>query len=78
MSLSDPNAFGILVPRWRIFLTPIRASVDDVEKYVLAFLALHNYLRDTNTNLTLRVDSLTPKAVMAQSTLGNGETGGKK
>ena len=42
------NAFGILVARWRIFLTPIRASVDNVEKYVLACLALHNYLRQTN------------------------------
>ena len=42
------NAFGILVARWRIFLTPIRGSVENVEKYVLACLALHNYLRQTN------------------------------
>ena len=41
------NAFGILVARWRIFLTPIRATVENVEKYVLACLCLHNYLRKT-------------------------------
>ena len=42
------NIFGILVARWRIFLTSIRASVENVEKYVLACLALHNYLRQTS------------------------------
>ena len=41
------NASGILVARWRIFLTPIRATVENVEKYVLACLCLHNYLRKT-------------------------------
>lgn len=42
------NAFGILVARWRIFSTPIKASVENVEKYVLACLALHNYLEQTS------------------------------
>ena len=41
------NAFGILVACWRIFLTPIRPTVENVEKYVLAGLCLHNYLRKT-------------------------------
>ena len=42
------NAFGILSARWRIFQKPIRASIDHVESYTLACLALHNYLRLTN------------------------------
>ena len=42
------NTFGIMTSRWRIFSTPIRASVEHVECYVLACIALHNYLRLTN------------------------------
>ena len=42
------NAFGILCARWRIFYTPIRAKVENVENFVLACLALHNYLRITD------------------------------
>ena len=42
------NAFGILSARWRIFQKPIRASVDNVEKYTMACLSLHNYLRLTD------------------------------
>ena len=41
------NAFGILSARWRIFQKPIRATVKHVESYILACLALHNYLRQT-------------------------------
>ena len=39
------NMFGILVARWRLYHTPIIASVENVESYVLATLALHNYIR---------------------------------
>ena len=42
------NAFGILVARWRIFRGFIRASVENVERYVLAALCLHKYLRQTD------------------------------
>ena len=42
------NAFGILCARWRIFYTPIRTKVENVENFVLACLALHNYLRLTD------------------------------
>ena len=42
------NSFGILVARWRIYRRFIRASVDNVETYILATLALHNYLRQTD------------------------------
>ena len=42
------NTFGILVDRWRIFRGPIRASTQNVEHYVLAAMALHNYLRQTD------------------------------
>ena len=41
------NTFGILAARWRIMLKPIRASVENVEKYICACLGLHNYLRQT-------------------------------
>ena len=34
--------------RFRILQKPIRASVENVERYVLACLALHNYLRLTD------------------------------
>ena len=42
------NAFGILVLRWCIFRQPIEASPEKVEKYTLAAIALHNYLRQTD------------------------------
>ena len=41
------NAFGVLVARWRIFLTPIKAAVESVEKYVKGTVVLHNYLIQT-------------------------------
>ena len=42
------NAFGILAARWLIFSKPIKASVANVEKYTLACIGLHNYLRLTD------------------------------
>ena len=42
------NTFGILVTRFRIFSRPIKANVENAENYVLACLALHNYLRKTS------------------------------
>ena len=42
------NCFGILAARWRIFSTPIEASVVNAERYTLACISLHNYLRQTN------------------------------
>ena len=46
--LTMENTFGILAERWKIFYTPIRTSVENVENYTLACLALHNYLRLTD------------------------------
>ena len=43
------SAFGILTARWSIFQKPIRRTVVNVERYTLACLALHSYLRLTNT-----------------------------
>ena len=45
------NAFGILIARWSIFSHPIKASVQNTEKYVIACLCLHNYLRQTENSL---------------------------
>ena len=42
------NVFGILTARWRIFHKPIRSSVENAERYTLACLASHNYLRLTD------------------------------
>ena len=39
------NAFGFLTSCWRIFQKPIRVTASNVEKYTMACLALHNYLR---------------------------------
>ena len=41
------NAFGILACRWRIFNTPIIATVDNIQRYVKTAIVLHNYLRQT-------------------------------
>ena len=41
------NAFGILVARWRLFRSPIRATKENVMRYVLAAVCLHIYLRQT-------------------------------
>eukprot|EP00794_Sanderia_malayensis_P001689 gene1689-1882_t len=41
------NAFGILVARWRLFRSPIRASQENVTRYVLAAICLHNYSQQT-------------------------------
>ena len=38
------NTFGILATKWRIFYTPIRASVENLEKCTLICLTLHDYL----------------------------------
>ena len=35
---ASENTFGILCARWRMFYTPIRAKVENVEKYVLVCL----------------------------------------
>ena len=41
------NCFGILVARWRIFRSPIQASVETVVQITQAAVCLHNYLRQT-------------------------------
>lgn len=48
------NAFGILKSRWRIFQKPIRATVSNVEKYTMACLAPHIYLRPTENAFSTR------------------------
>ena len=37
-----------MVARWRIFQRPIEAEPKKVEKFILAAVALHNYLRQTD------------------------------
>ena len=41
------NAFGILRARWRIFSHPLKASVQNTERYAMARLCLHNFRRQT-------------------------------
>ena len=45
------NAFGILRAHSRIFSHPIKVSVQNIERYVMACLCLHNYLRQTENSL---------------------------
>lgn len=42
------NTFGILAARWRIFRRPIHAGPDVVDKFVLAAMCLHNFLKTKN------------------------------
>lgn len=42
------NSFGILVSRWRIFQNKISGAPKTVESYVLAAVALHNFIMTTN------------------------------
>ena len=42
------NTFGILVARWRIVQKSIELQPENVKKLVLAAIALHNYLRQTD------------------------------
>jgi len=43
------NCFGILAARRRIFRRAIQAKVETVQKVVQSTVALHNYLRQTDT-----------------------------
>ena len=45
------NAFGILRASWRIFSHPIKVSVQNTERYVMACLCLPNYLPPTKNYL---------------------------
>ena len=43
------NSFGILRTRCWIFLTTIKAKVENVQSYVQAAVTLHNYLNQTES-----------------------------
>jgi len=45
------QTFGILVARWRIFRTPIKAVPENTVKYVMAAVTLHNYLQQTDNSV---------------------------
>ena len=45
------NSFGIMAARWRIFRRPIIAQPERVEVYTKAAIALHNYLRTTESSV---------------------------
>ena len=46
--LTIESTFEILAARWIVFYTPISTSVENVKKYILARLELHNHLRLTD------------------------------
>ena len=64
------NTFGILVARWRLYRTPIIASVENAESYVLATLALHNYLRLTDNATYTPKGFVDSKDSTANATVG--------
>ena len=45
------DSFGILASRWRIFRRPIIADPDHVVIYTKAAIALHNFLRTTESSV---------------------------
>ena len=45
------NSFGILANRWRIFRQPIIAKPERAVIYTKAAIALHNYLRTTESSV---------------------------
>ena len=45
------NSFGILAARWRLFRRPILAQPSTVVVYSQAALAIHNYLRTTESTV---------------------------
>ncbi|XP_062500264.1 uncharacterized protein LOC134177497 [Corticium candelabrum] len=45
------NSFGILTARWLIFRRPIIASPDNVDIFIQAAIAQHNYLRTTQSTV---------------------------
>ena len=44
------NEFAILGACWRIFSHPVKASIQNTERYVLAWLRSHIYPRQTNSS----------------------------
>ena len=67
------NVFGILVSRWCIFRQPIEASPEKVEKYTLAAIALHNYLRQPDIVSYTPSGFIDPEVRLAKSRKGHGE-----
>ena len=62
------NVFGILTNRFRVFSTVLSIKPDNVTKVVLATLALHNFLRSTNSS------RYSPTSQARASTRGGTET----
>ena len=60
------NTFGILAARWRIYHSPIIASIKNAESYVLATIALHNYLRLADNAVNTLVDSVDSQASIGE------------
>jgi len=54
------NAFGILVNRFRVFLTTLTLGPDKVTDVLLAACCLHNYLVETNKHTYTSVEDMYP------------------
>ena len=52
------NAFGILRDHWRILSHPLKASVQNTERYVMACLCLHNYFPQSENFYTPQLKAL--------------------
>ena len=57
----------------RILGRPVKATVENVDQYLLAIIALHNYLRQTEMPVTDLLGSSTAKGLVESSSLENGE-----
>ena len=60
------NTFGILASRWRIFRRPIKAKVENAQRYSLAAIGLHNYLQQKHMLIIVLLVLLILKILMVQ------------
>ena len=67
------NTFKILRTRLRILGRPVKATVENVDQYLLAIIALHNYLQQTEMPVTDLLGLSTAKRLVESSSLENGE-----
>ena len=67
------NGFGILSARWKIYITPIQAKPENIEKIALATIALHNTCNKLTTLALVPMIWLIAKDQLVKLVLDIGE-----
>ena len=68
------NSFGILAARWRIFRRPIIANPSNAVLFTQAAVALHNYLRTTESSMYIPPGFVDGEDGVGNLTIGNWRT----